>query len=628
MATQTLNTKIKLRYDTLANWTTNDPVLLAGEVAITTVPTGSSAMQTIPPAILFKVGDGTSKWSVLPYASGLAADVYPWAKAATKPTYTAAEVGATTTAAVATQITTEINELNKTDTAVAGQYVSAVSEENGIITVSRAALPVFTDTDTQYQLVLTGHTLKLQSKAKGASSWTDVSGQSFTLPDNNTTYTFASGTTNGSFTVTPSGGTAQSVAVYGLKSAAYTESTAYDAAGAANAVLGTASDAASAKTVYGAIALANSKYTKPASGIAKTDLASGVQTSLGLADIALQKADITTGSANGTIAVEGSDVAVKGLAALAYKASLSKADVGLGNVENKTMDTTVTASSTNYISSGAVKTYVDTQIGGLTTFDVQVVTQLPATGVKGVIYLVAHSHGTGDSYDEYIWNTAATTPAFEKIGNTDINLSGYVPITRTVNGKALSANITLNASDVNAVTTVTTGTTNGTIAVDGTNVPVKGLAALAYKASLVANDIPNLPASKITSGTFTDARIASAATWNAKQDALSFMTAPSTTNKVATAADIPTALKNPNALTIAGISYDGSAAQTIAVDGTYNATSNKIATVSTVTSAVSGANKTFSANNGLKVTTSGNTVTYGIDTATTFIFDCGDSTTV
>ena len=39
---------------------------------------------------------------------------------------------------------------------------------------------------------------------------------------------------------------------------------------------------------------------------------------------------------------------------------------------------------------------------------------------------------------------------------------------------------------------------------------------------LVANDIPALDAAKITSGTFADARIASAATWNAKQDALVF----------------------------------------------------------------------------------------------------------
>ena len=54
--------------------------------------------------------------------------------------------------------------------------------------------------------------------------------------------------------------------------------------------------------------------------VAKTALASGVQTSLGLADSALQAADITTGSANGTIAVKGADVAVKGLGTAAYKA--------------------------------------------------------------------------------------------------------------------------------------------------------------------------------------------------------------------------------------------------------------------------------------------------------------------
>lgn len=39
------------------------------------------------------------------------------------------------------------------------------------------------------------------------------------------------------------------------------------------------------------------------------------------ADTALQKADITSGSANGTISVDGSDVSVKGLASAAYKAA-------------------------------------------------------------------------------------------------------------------------------------------------------------------------------------------------------------------------------------------------------------------------------------------------------------------
>ena len=42
---------------------------------------------------------------------------------------------------VQTKINTEINKLNKNDSAVVGQYVSSVSEENGIITVSRENLP-------------------------------------------------------------------------------------------------------------------------------------------------------------------------------------------------------------------------------------------------------------------------------------------------------------------------------------------------------------------------------------------------------------------------------------------------------------------------------------------------------
>lgn len=47
---------------------------------------------------------------------------------------------------VAAQITAEIQKLDKEDTAVAGQYVSAVSEADGVITVTRAALPDYTET--------------------------------------------------------------------------------------------------------------------------------------------------------------------------------------------------------------------------------------------------------------------------------------------------------------------------------------------------------------------------------------------------------------------------------------------------------------------------------------------------
>lgn len=54
-----------------------------------------------------------------------------------------------------------------------------------------------------------------------------ISGSTISATDTNTTYTFASGDNNGTIKVTPSGGTAQNVAVKGLGSAAYTASTAY-----------------------------------------------------------------------------------------------------------------------------------------------------------------------------------------------------------------------------------------------------------------------------------------------------------------------------------------------------------------------------------------------------------------
>lgn len=54
-----------------------------------------------------------------------------------------------------------------------------------------------------------------------------VEGKGYKTTDNNTTYTFATGDSNGQIKITPSGGTAQNVSVKGLGSAAYTASTAY-----------------------------------------------------------------------------------------------------------------------------------------------------------------------------------------------------------------------------------------------------------------------------------------------------------------------------------------------------------------------------------------------------------------
>lgn len=197
------------------------------------------------------------------------------------------------------------------------------------------------------------------------------------------------------------------------------------------------------------------KYEKPDGGIPKTDLSSAVQDSLGKADSALQSHQkITTGGANGTIAVDGTDVAVKGLKALAYKDSLTKSDVGLGNVVNAGQDSTPTANSANYVTSGGVKNYVDVAISGVSQFQYEVVASLSTASAStmGKIYLVAHSHSSDDGYDEYITLESGTTTktySWEKIGNTDIDLSNYV---NSLSGTANSGVVTNITKSGNALT--------------------------------------------------------------------------------------------------------------------------------------------------------------------------------
>lgn len=75
-----LNTRVQLKYDSLQNWTTKNPALLQGELAIAYL--GDSHTTTTPDngthPVVFKVGPGN--FNSLPFASALAADVYAWAK--------------------------------------------------------------------------------------------------------------------------------------------------------------------------------------------------------------------------------------------------------------------------------------------------------------------------------------------------------------------------------------------------------------------------------------------------------------------------------------------------------------------------------------------------------------------
>ena len=78
--------------------------------------------------------------------------------------------------------------------------------------------------------------------------------------------------------------------------------------------------------------------------------------------------------------------------------------------------------TTQIATTAFVATAIANAISGITGISFEVVQTLPSTGDTGTIYLVAHSHGTQDIYDEYIY----VNNGWEKIGNTDIDLSGYM----------------------------------------------------------------------------------------------------------------------------------------------------------------------------------------------------------
>ena len=87
MAEKILNTRIALKYDTLANWNNSELILKAGEVAYAYLAANSeynenngNVTTTTAPTVLFKVGDGSHKFNELKWGSGLAADVHSWAK--------------------------------------------------------------------------------------------------------------------------------------------------------------------------------------------------------------------------------------------------------------------------------------------------------------------------------------------------------------------------------------------------------------------------------------------------------------------------------------------------------------------------------------------------------------------
>ena len=98
MAQNILETRILLKYGTYEQWMASSIILMQGEVAVVKFPFASTIVSSdhmplnTPPAIGLKVGNGVDYFRDLPWVQAVAADVYSWAKASSKPIYYAEEI--------------------------------------------------------------------------------------------------------------------------------------------------------------------------------------------------------------------------------------------------------------------------------------------------------------------------------------------------------------------------------------------------------------------------------------------------------------------------------------------------------------------------------------------------------
>ena len=156
----------------------------------------------------------------------------------------------------------------------------------------------------------------------------------------------------------------------------------------------------------------------------------------------------------------------------------------------------ITYNKNAFATKSEVTSQISTAIGNLTEFDTQVVQTLPATGVKGTIYFTPNNHGTNDIYDEFIY----VNNAWEKIGNTQVDLTGYARTDQLAN-------------------VATTGSYNNLV--DTPDIPTKTSDLTNDSNFITLNDVPvELPA--VTSADNNKVLTVDNGTWSAKTPATSF----------------------------------------------------------------------------------------------------------
>ena len=140
------------------------------------------------------------------------------------------------------------------------------------------------------------------------------------------------------------------------------------------------------------------------------------------------------------------------------------------------------------------KAEVEALIAAISTMHFEVVNELPTTDIQtNAIYLVPKSTAqTNNVKDEYI-NPSGTTSGWEKIGDTEIDLSGYVTTT------ALNTALADYVTNTNLTTTLAGYATTSALADKVDKVSGKGLSTEDYttaEKALVANSIQK----SVTSG--------------------------------------------------------------------------------------------------------------------------------
>lgn len=144
------------------------------------------------------------------------------------------------------------------------------------------------------------------------------------------------------------------------------------------------------------------------------------------------------------INIGGTVYDIKDAAARAAIETLTGGVEGLGTAAALNSASTVTNDDTVLPTGAAVVKYVGDQIANINSFEYEVVQELPTASADTMytIYLLKDNAGVGqDIYEEWITIKTGDIYSFEKIGDTNIGLNGYVPTIRTVAGLTLSDDI-------------------------------------------------------------------------------------------------------------------------------------------------------------------------------------------